>query len=353
MKVLYFGDYNPQYARNRVIIAGLRKNGVKVILCYDRTQGWRRYWRLAKKYRQREKDYDMIIVGTSKNDSLWTTIMRIINSCPVVWDAFYSMFQSLTQDRKSYSPLSIKGIYYYILEWLACRAAHRILLDTNQHIEYFVKAFKVRRNKFIRVLVGSDDSVFLPTPMTQKPDGIFLVHFHGNYISLQGADVIIKTAELLQNKDVRIRMIGNGQTYIFVHGYAKEHKLSNVEFMDRVPYQQLAKYMAESDVCLGIFGTTIKAQWVIPNKVYEALAMARPVITADTLGIKELLTDHLDVLLCGTGNPRALADAILELKVNKTLRESIAKEGRKTFQNWATPVIIGKKLFNKLQELKT
>ncbi len=353
MRVLYFGDYNPQYARNRVIIAGLRENGVTVMLCYDRTDGWRRYWRLAKKYRRREKNYDMVIVGKSKNDSLWTTIMRIINSCPVVWDAFYSMFQSRTQDRKNYSPLSVKGIYYYVLEWLACRAAHRILLDTNQHIEYFVGAFKIRHDKYIRVLVGSDNRVFLPTPMTKKPDGIFLVHFHGNYINLQGADVIVKAAELLQDEDVRIRMIGNGQTYNFVLGYAREHELSNVEFVDRVPYEKLAEYMAESDVCLGVFGTTLKTQWIIPNKVYEALAMARPVITADTPAIKELLTDRKDVLLCKTGDPRTLADAILKLKADKTLRESIAKEGRKTFEKRATPAIIGKELFNILQELKT
>ena len=31
MKVLYFGSYDPGYARNRVLISGLKKNGVEVI----------------------------------------------------------------------------------------------------------------------------------------------------------------------------------------------------------------------------------------------------------------------------------------------------------------------------------
>ena len=31
MRVLYFGLYDPDYARNRVLISGLKKNGVDVI----------------------------------------------------------------------------------------------------------------------------------------------------------------------------------------------------------------------------------------------------------------------------------------------------------------------------------
>ena len=55
--------------------------------------------------------------------------------------------------------------------------------------------------------------------------------------------------------------------------------------------------MAHADACLGIFGTSPKARAVIPNKVYDALACARPVITADTPAIAELLRPDVEVMV--------------------------------------------------------
>ncbi len=49
-----------------------------------------------------------------------------------------------------------------------------------------------------------------------------------------------------------------------------------------------------------------KAARVIPNKVFQALACARPVITADTPAARELLTDDVDALLVPPGDPEAL-----------------------------------------------
>ncbi len=39
MKILYFGVYDPNYARNWVLINGLRKNGVEVLECNDKSNG--------------------------------------------------------------------------------------------------------------------------------------------------------------------------------------------------------------------------------------------------------------------------------------------------------------------------
>jgi len=104
------------------------------------------------------------------------------------------------------------------------------------------------------------------------------------------------------------------------------------------------KYIKKADICLGIFGDTQKTQRVIPNKVYEAIAMKKPVITADTPAVRELFTDRKNILFCKTADPEDLAEKILELKNNEDIREKIAKGGYEIFKKYATPIVIGKKL---------
>lgn len=98
--------------------------------------------------------------------------------------------------------------------------------------------------------------------------------------------------------------------------------------------------MRKADIVLGIFGVTRKTQMVIPNKVYEGLAVGKPVITADTPAIRELLADRENVLLCEAGDPHGLADKIRELRDNLLLREQIGKRGHEFFRSELTPVKI-------------
>ena len=74
-----------------------------------------------------------------------------------------------------------------------------------------------------------------------------------------------------------------------------------------------------------------KAQRVIPNKVYDALACARPVLTADTPAVRELLRPGVEVGVCPPGDPVALADAIAGLRRDGELREGLATRGHARF----------------------
>ncbi len=347
MKILYFGAYDPSYARNRVLIKGLKKNGFEVVEVQVSPKSKFKYFNLLKKYLNTKEDFDILFVAFPGQEIIF--LAKLLTEKPIVFDAFTSHYEGYVLDRKYFSKNSWRALYYKFLDKWSCQLADMVLLDTEAHIKFFVKQFSLSRQLFIKIFVGTDPDLFYPTQNLESKDK-FTIHFHGNYIPLQGVEYIVETAKLLENENVTFNLIGRGQTYKHCYELAMRLGLNNINFIDKVPYEDLNKYINSADICLGIFGDTSKTQTVIPNKVFEALASGKAIITSETTAIKELLTDHKNVIFSQLANPIDLANKILELKNSKELRDQIGLEGLNIFSSTATPEILGKQLTNYIHE---
>ena len=334
MRICYFGMYDKNYSRNRVIIRGLKENGHEVFECQSREPGFNKYVELFKKHRQLKNQYDLMIVGFPGQ-----TIMpfaRFITGKKIIFDAFSSHYGGYVADRGYHAKISLAALYYWFLDWLSCLLADKVLLDTNEHIEYFSRLLKINSSVFKRVFVGSDDKIFFPQAKKHHEDK-FIVYFHGTYIPLQGVEYIVEAADLLkEHKNIEFRLLGKGQTFAEIKTKNEKLKTNNVKFLEPVKYEKLPEYLAQADVILGIFGKTQKAGIVIPNKVYEALAMKKAVITRKSKAIDELLTNNENVMLVNPADPKDLADKILELRRNQDLRSKIAENGYRLFKEKLT-----------------
>lgn len=177
----------------------------------------------------------------------------------------------------------------------------------------------------------------------------FNILFYGKFIPLQGVQYIIKAAKILEKyPDLHFRIVGQGQTYPEMHKLASDLRVKNIEFIGRTPYEDIPRYIEVADMVLGIFGDTDKTLRVIPNKVYEAVAMAKPVITGDTPAARELFKDREDILLCKVMNEQDLSEKIVQLRNNKQLLNLIASNGYKVFNEQAKPRVIAQNLLKAL-----
>lgn len=267
-------------------------------------------------------------------------LARWLANKPIFFDAFTSLYDSMVSDRKAARLNSLEAKYYWFLDWLSCRLADRIIIDTQAHIDYFVENFKAKPEKFIRVFVGTDDRIMKPQEK-QKTDNYFSVYFYGSCIPLQGVKYILEATKILEKENIRFNIIGSRIKKTF-----KEYGLANVNFINNVPYEKLPQYLGEADICLGVFGDTDKARRVIPNKVFDALALGQPVLTGASPAVRELLTDRENALFCRLADSKNLAEKILELKNDANLREKIAKNGYKLFSEKLTPRKIVADLIN-------
>lgn len=367
LRVCYFGTYSlgEGYPVNRVLIEGLRRAGVTVWECrvglwdvagdpgaskwnvprglpgrFRLAAAWALAWgRLAWRWLT-GPPADVVIVGYLGHVDV--LLARLLTRRPVVLNALFSLHDTLVDDRRLVAPGSLLARAIRGLDRLACRAADLVLLDTRAHIEYFVSEFDLPPERFQRVFVGSDRA---SAAVSARPhDAPCRALFVGTFIPLHGAGTIVAAAERLRDAEppIEVRLIGRGQEFGATAEAVARLGLTRVEFIGRwVGREELARELADADVCLGVFGASAKARRVIPSKVFDALAAGRPVITADTPAARELLTHGVDAWLCPPEDPDALAAGLLALARDPALRARLAAGARRTFAARCAPEAIG------------
>jgi len=374
MTVCYWGTYDAEYPRNRILISGLRASGVDVQECHvplwqDTSQklrqarsAWlrpglilrwaRAYASLSARFLKSPRP-DFLFVGYSGHFDVFPAwVLSRLRRVPLVFDAFLSLYDSLVLDRDAVARNGPKARFLAWVDRTACRLADRVLLDTQAHAKFFREAFGLPADKCWVLPIGADDRVFHPGSELPRNGRPYTVLHFGRYIPLHGLETVVRAARLLEESGASCRflMVGDGEERGKIEALAGRLGVRALEFRGSEPPDRLAATIRESDLCLGIFGETGKASRVVPNKVYEAMAAGKPVITGDSPAAREFLTDGVDCLLCRRGDPGALAEAITRLRNDGALAERLARAGLLRFQEKASPAVIGRELFERLEE---
>jgi len=326
-----FGCFDPSGARSWVIRTGLEKNGYSITFCNTSEPGLvRKFLDLVRRWKEMAASADalyVVFLGHYYMPLAWWLGKR--RGIPVILDAFLSLYDTDVCDRRRFSPWSPHAWLLWLVDFFACHLASVVLLETEEHKEYFMRRYALRPEKILVLPIGSRTDLFLPEEKQEASHQSFIVEFHGSFIPLQGIETILRAAKELSEEPVIFDIIGKGQTYPAMRTLAQELKLTNVRFSGNIPMEEIPARLHSADICLGIFGSTAKTQRVIPTKAYEILNCGCPMITARTPAIERLLRDRCHALLVPAADPKALAQAIVELKNDSNLRENIAQNGRR------------------------
>lgn len=331
MVVAHAGHFDPEYSRNRIFAKALRRAGATVLTVSDRRPFARRAPHLTRALAASRAD--VFVVGFPGHaDVLLARLAAARRRVPVIFDAFVSLYETAVEDRGIVAPGSRRAWRYTAEDRISSRLADVVILDTDAHVDHFADEIGVPHEKLRRLWVGADDDVMRPGPPPK--DTTFRVFLYSSFIPLHGVEHVVRAAAILQQAraDIEIDIVGNGQTELEVRGLASTLGLTNIRFQGRHTYEELPELMSASHVCLGIFGTSGKASRVIPNKVFDALAVARPVITADTPAARSALTHAEHAWLCAAGDPEALAASILTLATDTDLRARLATRGHDLYR---------------------
>jgi glycosyltransferase involved in cell wall biosynthesis len=353
VRVVYFGTYERRYPRNAQVISCLRGAGIEVVERHESVwEGREEKWsvgplaaaRLAlaelRLLARRAPAADVVVVGYPGHLDL-TAARRAARGRPVVFNPLVSLTDTLVGDRRRFGPGSLPARALRAIDRRAFRAADLVVADTEAHADFLAELTGVPRERFAVCLVGAEERVFRPGWSPGEP---FTALFVGKLIPLHGLDTILEAARLAP--ELRVRIVGSGQL---------QHLLAdpppNVQWVRWVDYDRLPAEFHAASCALGIFGTSGKAQRVIPNKAFQALACGTPLVTADTPAARELLTDDEFALLVPPGEPMALAAALRRLAAEPDTAARLASAGHAVYRERASEDVLGRRWRSLLEEL--
>ena len=293
---------------------------------------FRAYGGVLKKYFN-TGDYDVLVVGyPGPFDIFLARILTIFKRRPLVWDVFMSIYLiSIERGLDKQNRFSTRLLHF--VEGIALKLPDMLILDTSEYVRWFSKNYEVPPERFRLVPTGADDRIFFPLPQNDAGDGKFHVLYSGTFIPNHGVMYIVEAARLLASEpSIRFELIGNGPDLEKAEKFVSQNKLTNVEFVEWMEKDQLTNRMNRADLCLGAFGNTPQSLMTVQNKIYEAMAMEKPLISGDSPAVRQVFTHGENIYLCERANGNALAEAILTLWKDQALREKISKNGYKLFK---------------------
>nr|MDT0661070.1 glycosyltransferase [Micromonospora sp. DSM 115978] len=330
MRWLVFGTYDVRrHPRVGVLIEGLRDSGDDVVevnapLLLDTAarvamlkQPWRLpvlAWKLAACWtslirqarRRRDQPVDAVLVGYLGHFDV-RLARRLFRRTPIVLDHLISA-AGTARDRGLADGGGIKGKLMRSIDAGALRSANLVVVDTAEHLAALPDN-AIDRGVVAPVGAGAEWYA-AARPAGERGDGPLRVIFVGLFTPLHGTTTLGEALALLAGDErIEITMVGTGQDHAECRRLAAANP--RITWIDWVAGADLPALVAGHDVSLGIFGTTAKAQNVVPTKVFQGAAARCAIVTSGTPPQRQMLGDA--ALFVPPGDAEALADALREL----------------------------------------
>lgn len=145
-----------------------------------------------------------------------------------------------------------------------------------------------------------------------------LIVIHGGAMGVaNGLDSIMKTAKLLhenRQEDILFVLAGEGKTRPQLEKFCQEHGMNNVMITGAVPRKEVPLLLALSDITITSFQNIPILATNSPNKFFDALAAAKPIIVNSAGWTKDIVEKHEIGFYVHPDKPEELADLLMEIK---------------------------------------
>jgi glycosyltransferase involved in cell wall biosynthesis len=159
-----------------------------------------------------------------------------------------------------------------------------------------------------------------------------VVGFLGSFGPWHGTEVLARAATMLgPDSRCHFLFVGTGDLRARTESiFSEAHCSSMASFAGTIPHSSIPRYLDACDILVAphLPMPDGSAYFGSPTKLFEYLAMARPVVASRLGQMAEILTDGENAILVEPGDPAALAAAIINLATDEPLRRRLGANAR-------------------------
>ena len=215
------------------------------------------------------------------------------------------------------------------------RRCDRVVVVSPAFKDHLIEHWQVPPKKISVIENGVETGLFSPGAPDRElrrelgAEGKFLVCYIGTMGMAHGLETLVEAAARLRDSapQVLFLLVGEGAEKSHITSLARSRGLTNLRFVDQQPREKIPVYIRASDVCLVLLKKSELFKTVIPTKMLEFMACARPVILGVDGQSRKIVDEAQAGLFMEPENPDALAEAILHLAADSELRESMGSNG--------------------------
>jgi glycosyltransferase involved in cell wall biosynthesis len=166
--------------------------------------------------------------------------------------------------------------------------------------------------------------------------------------------VLLAAAEILRAKpEVKIIFLGDGKEKTSLVKRAELMGLSNVVFLPSVPKFEMPDSLAGANACIAILKPLDAYKTTYPNKVFDYMAAARPVVLAIDGVIREVIESAGCGIFVPPGDSSKLAEAIAFLADDVVRSHEMGLAGRRYLEEKFSRAVIAGKLLVLMEDMVT
>ncbi|GAH71848.1 unnamed protein product, partial [marine sediment metagenome] len=182
---------------------------------------------------------------------------------------------------------------------------------------------------------GIDLEHFSPDvpPIDKFCDGKLNILFVGRLESRKGLNYLIKAYKHVKSDFANSRLIVVGPGTRLRRGYERQVKrngLKDVVFIGYSSYDELPRYYKTAD----IFCSPATGRESFGIALLEAMAIGKPIVASNIDGYASVVTDGAEGLLAPPKDEKALAQALISLMANESLRQQMGARGILTAEGY-------------------
>jgi len=222
-----------------------------------------------------------------------------------------------------------------LLELIAYQLADAIIVTSESDREYIARRYRVNPRKVYVIPNWVDTNLFKPLPGVVKKRG--RVVFVGRLEYQKNLFALIDAVRDIPG--VKLYVVGDGGLRKVLENRIKREAIDNIVFLGVVPHVELPWELNKSEIFV------LPSLWEgHPKTLIEAMACGLPVIGSNVEGIRELIKDGYNGVLCEPIS-KSIREAVLRLLRNSERRRRLGENARRfVVENFSFEKIMRKEL---------